>query len=132
MFTRIAAALGLTVGWNLGLGPTKKVTIMHRMLIPAIAACFVVLVFAGPRAALSTPASAALPFGEANAGVLHVVKKYRYSRNWRGRPYYRGYAYRYRPYPYYYRPYPYYYRPYAYYGYPWYYRRPGFSLWFGF
>jgi hypothetical protein len=62
---------------------------MHRTLIPAIAVCSAILVFAGPRAALSTPASAALPYGETNAGVLHVVKSYRYSRNWRGRPYYR-------------------------------------------
>lgn len=76
------------------------------------------------------PATAALAYGETNAGVLHVVKKYRYSRNWHGRPYYQGYAYGYRPYAY--RPYGNYYRPYAYYGYPYYYRRPGISLWFGF
>jgi hypothetical protein len=102
---------------------------MRRTLIAAIAACFAILIFAGPRPALSMPATAALPYGETNAGVLHFVKKYRYSRNWHRPPYYRGYAYGYRPYAY--RPYGYY-RPYAYYGYPYYYRRPGISLWFGF
>jgi hypothetical protein len=68
-------------------------------------------------------------YGETRAGVLQEVgKRYRYSRNWNRRPYYRSYAYR----PYAYRPYGYY-RPYSYYGYGYpYYRRPGISLWFGF
>ena len=97
--------------------------------IPAIAACFAILCIADARPALSIPASAALQYGETRAGVLQEVgKRYRYSRNWNRRPYYRSYAYR----PYAYRPYGYY-RPYSYYGYGYpYYRRPGISLWFGF
>ena len=99
---------------------------MRGMLIAVIAASFALVVFTGPRVALSMPALAAPHYGEANAGTLQLVKKNRYSRNWHGGHYYRGYAYR--PY---YRPYGYY-RPYSYYGYPGYYRRPGFSIWFGF
>ena len=105
-----------------------KVTIMRGTLIATLAACFGVAVLFGPKPALSMPANATLAEGKANAGMVQdVAKKYRYSRNWNRRPYYRGYSYRYRPYGYY-RPY---YRPYAYYGYPYYYRRPGISLWFG-
>lgn len=88
-----------------------------------VAAGVAALAFAKPAAA--TPASAALAYGEGNAGVVEQVgRRERYVRKWRGGPYY---AYR----PYYYGPYVY--RPYAYYDYPYYYRRgPGFSFWFGF
>jgi hypothetical protein len=83
------------------------------------------VVVLSPKPAFSLPAAAALKHAQPDAGIAHEVKKYRY-RYWGGRPYYRGY-YGYRPY---YRPY--YYRPYYYgYGYP-YWRRPGFSIWFGF
>jgi hypothetical protein len=108
---------------------TTTVITMHGTLIPVIAVGFAALVFAGPKAAVAAPATAALTYGETNAGVVdQVARKYRYTRKWRGGPYYRGYAYRHRPY---YRPYAYY--DYPYYDYPYYYRRgPGFSLWLGF
>ena len=100
-------------------------------LIPAFAACFAVLIFAGPQPSAAMPASAALAYAETNAGVVQDVgnkkywnKRYRY-RGYGNRNYYRPYAYN-RPY---YRPYAYY-RPYGYGYYP-YHRRPGVSLWFG-
>ena len=96
---------------------------MRGTLIAALAACFVALVLVSPKPALSMPATAALHYDQTGAGIVHAVKHRRYGY-WRGHPYYRGYAYR--PY---YRPY--YYQPYGY-GYPWYWRRPGFSIWFGF
>jgi hypothetical protein len=102
---------------------------MRRGLIAALSAGFAILAFAKP--AVSMPSTATPHFGETSGGVVYIDHK---DRHWRGRPYYRGYAYGYRPYyrPYaYYRPYSYY-RPYAYYGYPYYYRRPGISLQFGF
>jgi hypothetical protein len=104
---------------------------MRKMLLTAAAATLAVFVFAAAPAQ-ATPASTALNYGHANAGVVQdVARRYRYSRGWYGGgPRYRGYAYRYRPYGYAYRPYAY--RPYAYYGYPYYWNRPGVSLWFGF
>lgn len=100
---------------------------MRGTFFAAIAASFVALVFTDAPAA-AAPAKAALAYGENHAGVVeHVARKYRYSRQYRRGPYYRGYAYR--PYPYW----GYWGRPYAYYDYPYYYRRgPGVSLWFGF
>ena len=99
---------------------------MRGTLFTAIAAAFVALVLAG-KPATAAPATAALAYGESHAGVVEQVgRKYRYSRNYRRGPYYRGYAYR--PY---YRPY-YWGRPYAYYGSPYYRRGPGASFWFGF
>ena len=110
---------------------------MHGTLIPVIAVGFAALVFAGSKAVVAAPASAALAYGESNIGVVEQVgRKYRYSRKYRRGPYYRGYAYR--PYGgYAYRPYGYGYwgRPYGYgygYGWPYYRRGPGINLWFGF
>jgi hypothetical protein len=103
---------------------------MRRSLIVALSAGFAILAFAKP--AVSAPSTATPHYGESSESVVY--------RHWRGRPYYRGYAYGYRPYyrpyayygPYsYYGPYAYYGPPYAYYGYP-YYGRPGISLQFGF
>ena len=88
-----------------------------------------VALVAAPAPASAQPNALPLAFGQ-KAGAVEDVG-YRYRRYRYGyRPYYRpyyGYGYG-RPY---YRPY---YRPYGYgygYGYP-YWRRPGFSLWFGF
>jgi hypothetical protein len=111
--------------WGSYLLTTQKVIAMRTTLIAALAASVMALVVLSPKPALSLPAAAALKHAQPDAGIAHEVKKYRY-RYWGGRPYYRGY-YGYRPY---YRPY--YYRPYYYgHGYP-YWRRPGFSIWFGF
>jgi hypothetical protein len=104
---------------------------MRGILIPVLAAGFAALAFAGPKPAAATPASAALGYGESNVGVVEKVgRKYRYSRNYRRAPYYRGYAYR----GYWGRPYGYWGSPYGYSGYggwPYYRRGPGVSLWFG-
>ncbi len=68
---------------------------MRGVLIPVIAAGFAALIFAGPKPAAATPAGAALAYGESHAGIVEQVgKRYRYSRNYRRAPYYRGYAYR--------------------------------------
>lgn len=96
---------------------------MRGTFFTAIAAAFVALVFAG-KPATAAPATAALAYGETNAGIVEqVARKYRYSRKYRRGPYYRGYAYRS---PYWGRPY------YGSYGWPYYRRGPGVSLWFGF
>ena len=102
----------------------KTVIIMQATLIAAVAACFAIMVLMSPKPAMSLPAGAALHPAAPGNSIVHEAKKYRYGYR-RGRPYYRGYAYR--PY---YLPY---YRPYGYYGYGYpYWRRPGFSIWFGF
>jgi hypothetical protein len=87
-----------------------------------------VAMIAAPTPASTQPSAPALSYGQKAGAVEDVGYRYRRYRYGGYRPYYRpyygyGYGYRYRPY---YRPY------YGYgYGYP-YYRRPGFSLWFGF
>jgi hypothetical protein len=91
-----------------------------------------VAMIAAPMPASAQPSALALSFGQ-KAGAVEDIG-YRYRRYRYGyRPYYRpyyGWGYGYRPYYGYYRPY---YRPYYGYGYGYpYYRRPGFSLWFGF
>jgi hypothetical protein len=107
---------------------------MQRSVVPIIAGCIGLLVFAAPRpASAMTGVAPAIHYGHSNAGTVQQVG-YRY---YRGRGYrnygYRNYGYR----NYGYRRYGYGgygYRPYGYYGgygYP-YWRRPGISLWFGF
>lgn len=94
---------------------------MRGTVFTAIAVAFAALVFAG-KPATAAPATAALAYGENQAGIVEQVgRKYRYSRSYRRGPYYRGYAYRS----------PYWGRPYGY-RYPYYRRGPGVSLWFGF
>jgi hypothetical protein len=102
---------------------------MRGTVITATALAFGALILAGAQPAQATPAAAALGYGKTDAGVVEqVARKYRYSRKWRGGPYYA-----YRPYRYWGGPYAYYGPRYYGYDYPYYYRRgPGVSLWFGF
>jgi hypothetical protein len=101
---------------------------MRRTLVAALLAGVAGAAFTTPASAL--PSSTAVQFGDTNAAVIQVGRKY-----WRNRYYDRRYSY-YQPYYRSYRPYPYY-RPYAYYGgyggYPYgYYGRPGISFGFSF